>query len=190
VSGAIVIGRASLQRDAAASRKLPPVERWHPANCGDIDIRIARDGTWLHEGTPIARNESVRLFSTVLRREDDGFYLVTPGEKLRIVVDDAPFIAALMNAEGEGRSQKLHFITNVGDETVAGPNHRLRVSINATSLEPRPYVHVRGGLEALIARNVFYEMADLAVPGDGAFESVLGVWSSGEFFPLGGEKFD
>src|ERR1700710_438333 len=96
---AFSLGLASLQRDAAAGRKLPPVEKWHPAHCGDIDIRIARDGTWFHEGTPVGRKELVRLFSTILRRDPDGFVLVTPGEKMRIVVEDAPFLAVLLGVE-------------------------------------------------------------------------------------------
>ncbi len=119
VSG-LPFGLADLQRETAAGRKLPPVEKWHPAHCGDIDIRIARDGTWFHEGSPIGRHELVRLFSTILRKDPDGFHLVTPGEKMRIVVEDAPFLAVLLRVEGEGEGQKLIFTTNVGDETVAG----------------------------------------------------------------------
>ena len=103
--GPLSIGLASLQREAAAGRGLPPVEKWHPAHCGDIDIRIARDGTWFHQGTPIGRKELVRLFSTILRKDPDGFVLVTPGEKMRIVVEDAPFIAVLMDVEGTGRTE-------------------------------------------------------------------------------------
>src|SRR5579862_6127594 len=112
------IGLASLQRDAAQGRALPPVERWNPAHCGDIDIRIAKDGTWFHQGVPFARRELVRLFSTILRKDDDGFHLVTPAEKMRIRVDDAPFVAVLLNREGEGCEARLVFTTNVGDETV------------------------------------------------------------------------
>ena len=179
------LGLASLQRDAAAGRKLPPVEKWHPEHCGDIDIRIARDGTWFHNGTPIGRHELVRLFSTILRKEDDGFHLVTPVEKMRIVVEDAPFLAVLLRAEGEGRDQKLIFTTNVGDETIAGVDNPIRVEIDPESEEPAPYVHVRRGLEAKIARAVFYQLADMAVPGEGEYEGVLGVWSNGVFFPLG-----
>jgi hypothetical protein len=181
----ILIGLASLQREAAAGRKLPPIEHWHPQHCGDIAICIARDGTWFHEGTPIARRELVRLFSTILRRDDDGFHLVTPGEKLRIVVEDAPFTAVLLNVAGEGRDQTLQFVTNVGDETTAGPTNPIRVDLDRRTGEPRPYVHVRARLEALIARSVFYQLADLAVPGDGAHRGTLGVWSSGAYFPLG-----
>jgi uncharacterized protein len=176
------IGLASLQRDAAAGRGLPPVERWTPPHCGDIDIRIARDGTWYHEGTPFRRRELVRLFSTILRKDPDGFHLVTPGEKMRIRVDDAPFVAVLLDARGEGASQRLAFTTNVGDETVAGLANPIRVAVDARTGEPSPYVHVRRGLEALIARSVFYQLAELAIPGP---DDMLGVWSEGVFFPLG-----
>ncbi len=174
----ISIGLASLQRDAAAGRGLPPVERWNPPHCGDIDIRIARDGTWYHQGTPFGRRELVRLFSTILRKDPDGFHLVTPAEKMRIRVDDAPFVAVLLRVEGE----RLVFTTNVGDETIAGPDNPIRVETDSRTGEPSPYIHVRRGLEALIARSVFYQLADLAVPGAGG---VLGVWSDGVFFVLG-----
>ncbi len=182
VDSGFSLGLASLQRDAAAGRGLPPVEKWHPAHCGDIDIKIARDGTWFHDGTPIGRKELVRLFSTILRKDADGFHLVTPAEKMRIQVEDAPFIAVLLDAEGEGRAQTLTFTTNVGDQTVAGAENPIRVETDPASGEPAPYVHVRKGLEARISRNVFYQLADLAVPGEGG---MLGVWSGGKFFPLG-----
>jgi uncharacterized protein len=183
--GGIPLGLASLQRDAASGRKLPPVEKWHPAHCGDIDIRIARDGTWYHQGSPIGRKELVRLFSTILRKDPDGFHLVTPAEKMRIVVEDAPFLAVLMDVKGEGEDRKLVFTTNVGDETVAGPDNPIRVETDPATDEPAPYVHVRKGLEARIARAVFYQLADLAVPGEGEHAGSIGVWSSGRFFPLG-----
>ncbi|MGB8366522.1 MAG: DUF1285 domain-containing protein [Rhizomicrobium sp.] len=176
------IGLASLQHDAAAGRALPPVERWNPPYCGKIDIRIARDGTWYHEGTAFGRRELVRLFSTILRKDSDGFYLVTPAEKLRIRVDDAPFVAVLLGVEGEGEAQRLIFTTNVGDETIAGRDNPIRVETNKETGEPAPYVHVRRGLEARIARSVFYQLADLAVPGENGF---IGIWSQGVFFPLG-----
>lgn len=185
MTDSFAIGLASLQRDAAAGRGLPAVERWHPAHCGEIDIRIARDGTWFHQGTPIGRKELVRLFSTILRKDDDGFHLVTPVEKMRIVVEDAPFLAVLLEVEGMGAKQALAFTTNVGDVTVAGVENPIRVEIDPSTDEPRPYVHVRRGLEARIARNVFYELAELAVPGEGREAGVLGVWSGGVFFPLG-----
>ena len=147
---------------AAGGRGLPPVHLWNPPHCGEIDIRIRPDGTWLHEGTPIGRPALVRLFSTVLRRDPDGVYLVTPAEKLRITVEDAPFLAIGMARE-EGA---LRFVTNVGDVVEAGPEHPIRVETGASG-EPRPYLHVRGGLDALIARAVFYDLVALGEPRDG-----------------------
>jgi hypothetical protein len=179
------LGLASLQRESAAGRKLPPVEKWNPAHCGDIDIRIARDGTWFHEGSPVGRRELVRLFSTILRKDGDDYVLVTPAEKMRIVVEDAPFLAVLLRVEGEGRDQRLIFTTNVGDETVAGPDNPIRVEIDPVTREPAPYVHVRSGLEAKISRPVYYQLADIAVPGGGAHAGTLGMWSDGAFFALG-----
>lgn len=176
------IGHASLQREAAQGRGLPPVESWNPPHCGDIDIRIGRDGTWYHQGTPFARRELVRLFSTILRKDPDGYHLVTPAEKMRIRVDDVPFVAVLLRREGEGETQRLIFTTNVGDETVAGRQNPIRVENHPATGEPSPYVHVRKGLEARIARSVFYELADLAVAGK---DGTLGVWSDGFYFSLG-----
>jgi hypothetical protein len=179
------LGLASLQHEAAAGRKLPPVEKWHPAHCGDIDIRIARDGTWYHQGVPFARKELVRLFSTILRKDADGFHLVTPAEKMRIRVDDAPFTAVLLHRAGEGREQSLTFVTNVGDETIAGAQNPIRVETHPQTGEPAPYVHVRRGLEARISRGVFYDLAELAVPAHDGDPDLLGVWSCGCFFPIG-----
>ena len=180
-----IVELASRQRELAAGRKPPPVDKWNPAHCGEIDIRIARDGTWFHDGRPIARRELVRLPSTILRREPDGHcYLVTPAEKMRIAVEDAPFLVVLPDVCGSGRDQQLAFITNVGDETIADSENRIRVNLRANE-EPAPYVHVRRGLEARISRNVFYQLAQLAVPGEDASVGGLGVWSSGVFFPLG-----
>ncbi len=185
MSDDLPFGLAELQREAAAGRSLPPVERWNPAHCGDIDIRIARDGTWFHQGSPIGRRELVRLFSTILRRDGDDYVLVTPAEKMRIVVEDAPFMAVLMDAEGEGREQRLIFTTNVGDVMVADTDNPIRVVTDPVSEEPAPYVHLRRGLEARIARAVFYQLADLAVAGAGPHEGMLGAWSCGVFFPIG-----
>jgi hypothetical protein len=179
------IGLASLQREAAAGRGLPPVDKWHPVHCGDIDIRIARDGVWFHQGTPIGRRELVRLFSTILRKDPDGYVLVTPAEKMRIVVDDAPFVAVLLDVEGSGRAQTLTFTTNVGDVCEAGAANSIRVETDRVTDEPAPYVHVRKGLEARIARAVFYQLAELAVAGKGEHTGWLGVWSNGIFFRLG-----
>ncbi len=178
------LGLASLQRETAAGRGLPPVEKWHPAHCGDIDIRIARDGTWFHEGTPVGRRELVRLFSTILRKDGDDYVLVTPAEKMRIKVEDAPFLAVLLDAQGEGKNQKLIFTTNVGDETIAGKENPIRVEIDPQTREPSPYVHVRRGLEAKISRPVFYQLVDLAVPGEGEYAGKLVLWSEGVPFPL------
>ena len=160
--------------------KLPPVERWNPTHCGDSEMRIARDGTWFHQGSPIGRIAMVRLFSRILRREPDGGYvLVTPVEKLDIVVEDAPFIAVEMKVEGEGAAMRLAFRLNTGDLVTAGPNHGLRFATGDDG--PRPYLHVRAGLEALIARPVYYEIAELALAGDG---DPAGVWSDGAFFAI------
>ncbi len=161
-------------------RRLPPVEHWNPQHCGDSDMRIARDGTWYHQGSPIGRPAMVRLFSTILRREPDGRYvLVTPVEKLDIAVEDAPFVAVEMKAEGEGRAARLAFRLNTGDLVTAGADHPLRFAVGEDG--PRPYLHVRGGLEALVARAVYYDLAERAL-ADGA--ETLGVWSDGAFFPL------
>lgn len=161
-------------------QKLPPVDRWNPTHCGDSEMRIARDGTWYHQGSPIGRPAMVRLFSRILRREPDGSHvLVTPVEKLDIAVEDAPFVATAVKAEGVGPAMRLAFQLNTGDLVTAGPEHPLRIS--ASDDGPRPYLHVRGGLQALVARPVYYELAELAIEGEGAQP---GVWSEGAFFPL------
>jgi len=165
---------------AGAGRGLPPVHLWNPPNCGEIDIRIRRDGVWVHEGTPIGRPALVRLFSTVLRRDPDGFHLVTPAEKLKISVEDAPFTAiGLEQADGV-----LRFVTNVGDIVEAGPDHAIRVRQGEAG-EPRPYVHVRAGLEALILRPVFYELVELGEVRNRPDGRRLEVASSGCWFDLG-----
>src|SRR3954471_18809430 len=162
----------------AEEKKLPPVESWNPNYCGASGMRIARDGTWYHEGSPIGRAAMVRLFSTILRREPDGGYvLVTPVEKLDIHVEDAPFVAVEMKSEGEGRERSLAFRLNTGDLVVAGPDHQLRFAEGEDG--PHPYLHVRGGLEALVARSVSYELAELAL-AEGA--EPPGLWSGGAFF--------
>lgn len=165
-----------------AERKLPPVERWNPAHCGNSDMRIARDGTWFHQGSPIGRTEMVRLFSSILRREADGGYvLVTPVEKLDIAVEDAPFVAVELRAEGTGRESRLLFRLNTGDLVLADAAHPLRFAGNAEA--PRPYLLVRPGLEALVARPVYYELADRALE-QGEPGGALGLWSSGAFFAI------
>lgn len=179
-------GLAEIQSDQARTRKLPPVDQWNPPFCGDLDMRIATDGTWFYLGTPIGRPALVRLFSTILRREDDGKYvLVTPVEKVGLIVEDAPFIAVRVDAVGSRRDQVLNFMTNVGDQVTAGPEHPMRVAFRGAEREPRPYVHVRGGLEARIARPVFYELVNMAEESATASGRELGVWSGGVFFSLG-----
>lgn len=164
----------------AEGDRLPPVERWHPTHCGDSEMRIARDGTWFHQGSPIGRLPMVRLFSTILRREPDGrFVLVTPVEKLDIDVEDAPFVAVETKREGEGATMKLAFRLNTGDLVTAGPDHPLRFEEREDG--PRPYLHVRGGLEALVARTVYYELAEIALANG---STPPGVWSNGGFFAL------
>ena len=162
------------------SRGLPPVHLWNPDFCGDLDMRIARDGTWFYLGTPIGRPELVRLFSTILKKEEGKYYLVTPVEKVGITVDDAPFVAVDFEREGSGREQVLTFTTNVGDTAVAGPEHPIRVERDAETGEPSPYVLVRANLEALIDRKSFYRLVEIGAHHEGWF----GLWSSGAFFPV------
>jgi uncharacterized protein len=164
----------------APGRGLPPVHLWNPAHTGEIDIVIKPDGRWVHEGVTISREALVRLFSTVLRKDPDGIYLVTPVEKLRITVEDAPFVAVRVDRDGDA----LKFLTNVGDEVEAGPDNAIRVEIGEDG-EPRPYLHVRRGLEALIARPVFYELVEMAEPRDTPDGETLGVGSNGAWFAVG-----
>jgi hypothetical protein len=174
---------ASLAAAATAASKgkgLPPVHLWNPPFCGDIDMRIARDGTWFYLGTPIGRPAMVRLFSTILKREGDAYFLVTPVEKVGIRVDDAPFVAVDFAATGEGEAQALAFTTNTGDVTEAGPDRPIRVTRDPGTGEPAPYVLVRANLEALIDRKSFYRLVDLGAHRDGWF----GLWSRGAFFPV------
>jgi len=161
-----------------------------PVDCGDLDMRIARDGTWFYRGSPIARLPLVKLFASVLRREaDGGYWLVTPAERGRIEVDDAPFLAVALAVEGEGRDQRLIFRTNLDDIVTAGREYPLRVEI-ARNGEPAPYILVRDGLEAKIARSVFYDMVDLATEEQSIDATQLGVWSSGVYFALGSPEAD
>ncbi len=172
---------AVLARDHGDARAPAPVEAWRPVLCGDIDIRIARDGTWFHEGARITREPLVRLFASILRKDEDGHtYLVTPAEMLRITVEDAHFTVVRADRAGEGEAQAIVFTTNVGDRIALGPDHPLRVTADATGA-PRPYVHVRGRLEARILRAPFYELVDWSqVRGQ-----EHGVWSDGAFFTIG-----
>jgi len=174
---------ASAQK-AANTGGLPPVHLWNPAFCGDLDMRIARDGTWFYLGTPIGRAPLVRLFSTILKLEDGKYYLVTPVEKVGITVDDAPFVAVDFAASGEGAAQVLTFETNVGDVAVAGPDHPIRVVRDPETGEPSPYVMIRAGLEALIDRKSFYRLVELGAHHEHAGASWFGLWSGHEFFPV------
>lgn len=179
-------GLAAIQAETAAGRRLPPVDKWNPADCGAIDMRIARDGTWHYMGTPIRRPALVRLFSTILRREsDDSYVLVTPVEKVTITVEDAPFIAVRVERAGEGESQTLTFLTDVGDSVTADAAHPIRVQEDSATREPRPYILVRGRLEARLSRGVFYELVEMAHEERVGGVLKLGVKSGGVFFPLG-----
>lgn len=169
---------------AAKGKGLPPVHLWNPDFCGDIDMRIARDGTWFYEGTPIGRPALVKLFANILKLEGGKYFLVTPVEKVGIKVDDAPFVAVDFRVEGEGRAQRLVFITNLGDEVEAGESHPIRVERDAESGEPSPYVMIRAGLEGLIDRKSFYRLVDLCAHAQHQGESWFGIWSGGVFFPV------
>lgn len=175
-------GLAEAQAEAAEGRRLPPVERWNPPHCGTLPIEISADGRWHYLGSEIARPALVRLFSTILRREPDGSYvLVTPAEKITITVADAPFLAVQMEVMSPGPAQVISFLTNVGDRVTLDAAHPLRVAVAPATGEPRPYVRVRGGLEARLARPVFYELVELALEAEGQ----LVVHSAGARFVLG-----
>lgn len=179
LSGGLPPGLAGLVAQAGQTAKSRPVERWNPPDCGEIDMRIAADGIWLYRGSPIGREALVRLFASILRRESDGRHvLVTPVEKVGITVEDAPFLAVEMAAEGEGRNRVLSFRTNVGDIVTAGAEHPLRMEIEAATGGLKPYVNVRGGLEALLTRALAQELANLDDENEG-------VWSGGVFFHFG-----
>lgn len=169
---------------AAGGSGLPPVHLWDPPDCGDLDMRIARDGRWFYLGSPIERFELVRLFSSILRREGARYVLVTPVEKVGIQVDDAPFVATDFAVEGTAESQVLTFETHVGDHTTAGPDAPIRIVRDAQTGEPSPYVLVRDGLEALIDRKSFYRLVDLGTHHVQDGTSWFGLWSSGCFFPI------
>lgn len=164
---------------AACSRGPAPVENWRPEHCGEIDIVIRADGSWLYRGSPIDRPALVKLFSTVLRRDPDGFVLVTPAEKLSITVEDAPFLAVEMASDGEGQERVIRFRTNVDETVDAGIENPLKFETDAFG-GFKPYVRVRGGLWALVARSAVFDLVDLAEEKDGR----LGVWSGGAFFPM------
>ena len=165
---------------------LPPVHQWNPEFCGDMNLRIDRNGTWFYCDSPIGRHRLVKLLSTVMRRDNDGhYYLVTPAEKLRIRVDDVPFLVVELESEGQGQQQRLLFRTNVDEVVVADKDHPIRIVEDAGSGEPSPYLMIRDGLEALLSRPVFYRLVDLAVERHQENRTALGVWSCNVFFRLG-----
>jgi hypothetical protein len=175
---------------ASSGSAAPPLpeapKRRGPVLCGDLDMRIARDGTWFYHGSPIGRKPLVKLFASVLSRDEDGAYwLITPAEKGRVEVDDAPFVAVEVDVAGHGRSQSLRMRTNLDDEVTIDADHPIHVSHDAETGEPSPYVLVRDRLEALIARPVFYQLVELGVEDMVDGDRHYGVWSEGCFFPLG-----
>ncbi|MEX0740551.1 MAG: DUF1285 domain-containing protein [Pseudohongiella sp.] len=186
----------NLLKQIGKQRGPAPVHDWDPPYCGEMDMRIAADGRWYHEGSPIGRIAMVRLFSSILRLDDDGHhYLVTPVEKVRIKVDDCPFVAQVMDVSGQGSEQQLVFTLNTGETVTAGPDNPIAVTTNAEQ-QPHPVLEVRHGLKALISRSVFYQMVALADSDDQLKASVkslknkpsmqdLGVVSAGVFFTLG-----
>ena len=167
----------------ASAKGLPPVHLWNPAYCGEIDMRIAADGTWFYNGTPIGRPALVRLFSTILRKDPERFVLVTPVERVGIVVEDVPFVAVEMAIEGEGADRAIRFRTNVDDWTTADAEHPLRFEREPTE-GLRPYVLVRGDLWARVNRAVFYDLVELGEGRDTPDGRKFGIASSGRFFPM------
>lgn len=177
--------QALVERAEKGGRGLPPVERWNPPFCGDLDIVIKRDGTWFYLGTPIGRMPLVRLFSSVLRKDEDGkTYLVTPVEKIGITVEDAPFVAVEMNANRRDGEQVLTFRTNVGDVVEAGADHPIRYELAEANDGVKPYLSVRGRLEALLARPVMYELVSHGEEIEVDGRAMFAVRSKGEVFPI------
>lgn len=177
-------GLAKAASAATKGRGPAPVHLWNPPFCGDLDIRIARDGLWYYLGTPIGRAPLVKLFANILKREGDRYFLVTPVEKVGITVDDAPLFAVDFEAQGTGPDQILRLFTKTEDEVTVDAAHALRIARDPATGEPSPYVHVRAGLEARIDRKTFYRLIDLGAHEmrDGA--RWFGLWSSGVFFPI------
>jgi uncharacterized protein len=162
-----------------------PVEKWNPPYCGDIGMKIRADGVWFYQGSPIGRAALVKLFAGVLRKDADGkHYLVTPAEKVDVSVEDAPFLAVEMEVRGSGRAQSLTFRTNVDDIVTAGPEHPLRFAVEPGSQGLKPYLLVRGRLEALVTRALYYDLVELAVDHGTDDGRRLGLWSEGVFFPM------
>jgi len=176
-----IVGLEALLQ-AQAGKGPAPVEQWNPPYCGDIGMRIRADGVWLYQGSPIGRAALVKLFAGVLRKDADGrHYLVTPAEKIDVAVDDAPFLAVEMQVQGAGPAQSLTFRTNVDDIVEAGPAHPLRFAVEPGSGGLKPYLLVRGQLEALVTRALYYDLVELAATEEGRG---LGLWSGGAFFPM------
>ncbi|MCE1237713.1 MAG: DUF1285 domain-containing protein [Hyphomicrobiales bacterium] len=170
---------------AGEGRGPAPVERWNPPFCGDIEMRIAADGTWFYAGTPIGREAMVRLFASVLRRDEDGrTYLVTPVEKCGITVDDVPFLAVQLTCEGEGVAQRVTFRTNLDDVVMVDAAHPLRFAHDAENGGLKPYVLVRGRLEARLTRSTLYDLIECGEEAELEGEAWFGVWSGGAFFPI------
>ncbi len=177
-------GIATAARKAKKKGGAAPVHLWNPPFCGDLDMRIARDGTWFYLGTPIGRPELVKLFSSVIRKDGDDYFLVTPVEKVGITVDDAPFVAVDFDVANPGPDQLLTFTTNVGDIPIAGPDCPIRVERDPKTGEPSPYILVRTNLEALIDRKSFYRLVDIGEQQTHSGEFWFGIRSSGSFFPI------
>ncbi len=162
-----------------------PVHLWDPPFCGDINIRIAANGSWFHDGKLIRRQAMVKLFSSVLKKEGDEHFLVTPVEKLRIQVDDCPFLACLLDVVGSDQQMQLQFTLNTDEMVIAGQQHPIEVEIDADTGAPHPTLEVRQGMKALISRNVFYQLAEIAELQEVDGVAVSGVWSGGRYFELG-----
>ena len=187
VSGGLGGGLSGLETllKAQAGDKLPPVDTWNPPYCGDIGMAIRRDGQWMYQHSPIGRKPLVKLFARVLRKDADGkHYLVTPVEKVDVAVEDAPFLAVEMEVIGAGREQQLTFRTNVDDVVRCDPEHALRFEVEAGSGGLKPYLRVRGRLEALVTRALYYDLVELAVTETMAGREALGVWSGGRFWEM------
>lgn len=173
-------------RSPESTLSLPSRPAGAPRDCGELGIRIGRDGTWYYQGSPIGRKPLVKLFASVLRREADGqFWMVTPAERGTVAVEDAPFTAVEVTASGRGHAQRLRFCTNLDDEVVADAEHPIRVELDPKTEEPSPYILVRDGLEARLLRPVYYELVTLGETRRVGDEEQLGVWSGGQCFLLG-----
>lgn len=167
-------------------KSLPPVDKWHPDRIYKIDIRIAHDGSWYHEGDRIKRPQLVKLFASILRKDPDKkTYLVTPVEQAEIDVEDAHFQMLDFDCVGEGESQQLVFVNNVGDRTVADSEHEIFMQVSPVTGEQNPYLEVRHGLTGRIVRAAYYRLVDIAIEKNIEGEDWFGVWSSGTFFKLG-----